>query len=236
MNEKRSAALRRFKAVFFDLDGTLVDIHGPLYAAARTAIELLGVASPLTREKYDAALKQGEIWLGVPAEARRDYMQLAYAYFLTEADHMERLEVLPHAVDVLANLKQQGYATGVVTSRPGEPRTLIAKLAMVGLARYLDIVITQREASLDALDKSSSLRQAAVRAAAMPSACIYVGDEPRDTMAARKAGFGAIFAVATGPASFERLRDHEQFRPDCVMRSLAELPAMLEWMCKGGGQ
>jgi hypothetical protein len=29
---------REFKAIFFDLDGTLVDIHGPLYIAARNAL------------------------------------------------------------------------------------------------------------------------------------------------------------------------------------------------------
>jgi hypothetical protein len=33
---------REFKAIFFDLDGTLVDIHGPLYIAARNALDQLG--------------------------------------------------------------------------------------------------------------------------------------------------------------------------------------------------
>jgi len=43
--ELRAVCLgREFKAIFFDLDGTLVDIHGPLYIAARNA---LGVALPL---------------------------------------------------------------------------------------------------------------------------------------------------------------------------------------------
>lgn len=225
-----------FKAVFFDLDGTLVDIHGPLYAAARTAIELLDADPPLTPEKYQAALTQGEVWFGVPPEIRRDYMQLSYAYFLAEVDGTERLEALPRVAETLAELKRRGYATGVVTSRPGDPQTLIGKLAMVGLACHLDIVITQPSASIEALDKTASLREAAARAALEPHECLYVGDEPRDAMAARQAGFGAIAAVATGLASFERLRDHDQYRADFVMRSIGELPALLDRLRIEGGR
>jgi phosphoglycolate phosphatase-like HAD superfamily hydrolase len=225
-----------FKAIFFDLDGTLVDIHGPLYAAARAAIELLGVDAPLTHDKYRAALARGEVWLGVPPELQRDYMQLAYAYFLAEVDSTERLETLPHVIETLVELKRRGYITGVVTSRPGDSRPLVSKLAMVGLACHLDMVITQPAASLEALDKTASLRQAATRAAVMPRACMYVGDEPRDSMAARRAGFGAVAAVATGLASFERLRDHEQYRADYVMRSIGELPALLDRLRNDGGE
>ncbi|MGH7906496.1 MAG: HAD family hydrolase [Candidatus Binataceae bacterium] len=226
---------REFKAIFFDLDGTLVDIHGPLYAAACNAIDLLGVKPRLTPERYRAALSQGDIWLGVPEEMRRDYMQLAFAYFLAEIDRTERLEVLPQVSETLAELKRRNYVMGVVTSRPGSSQTLIEKLAMVGLAHYLDVVVTQTSPTLEALDKTQSLKQAALRAAVLPQACMYVGDEPRDTMAARNAGFGAMVAVATGPASYNRLRDHEQFRPDAVMASMSELPGIIDRMRDGAG-
>jgi phosphoglycolate phosphatase len=227
--------VREFRAIFFDLDGTLVDIHGPLYAAARTAIETLGVGPPLTRERYREALVKGDVWMSVPEDIRRDYMQLAYAYFLTEIDRTERLEALPHVVETLAELKRIGYLTGVVTRRPGSSQTLIGKLAMIGLACHLDLVITQPNASLEALDKTSSLKQAAVRSAVLPQACMYVGDEPRDTMAARKAGFGAMVAVATGPASYGRLSGDEQYRADYVMHSMAELPSVLDMFKDSGG-
>jgi phosphoglycolate phosphatase-like HAD superfamily hydrolase len=55
---------------------------------------------------------------------------------------------------------------------------------------------------------------------------MYVGDEPRDVMAAMGAGYGA--AVATGPASYNFLREHPQFRPDYVMRSMSELVGLLD--------
>ena len=127
-------AAREFKAVFFDLDGTLVDIHGPLYIAAKSALDELGHDPPLTHERFREALSADDVWLGVPEHLRPEYAKLAYAYFLAEIDKTERLEVLPHVQDTLAELKRRGYATGVITSRPGDAQRLVEKLAMVGLA------------------------------------------------------------------------------------------------------
>ena len=181
---------RSFKAIFFDLDGTLVDLHGPLYIAARNALDQLGQGPPLTPERYREALARDDLYLGLPDHLRPHYLRLAFAYFVTELDRTERLEVLPHVHETLAELKRRGYATAIVTSRPGDSNRLVAKLAMVGLASYFDQVITQSTASLRALDKTESLKHASARASILPQACMYVGDEPRDVMAATQAGGG----------------------------------------------
>jgi phosphoglycolate phosphatase len=219
---------REFKAIFFDLDGTLVDIHGPLYIAARNALGDLGHAPPLTPERYHQAIARDDLWLGVPDHQRNDYMKLAFAYLLAEIDRTERLEILPHVHETLAELKRRDYAMAVVTSRPGDPQRLVEKLAMVGLAAYFDQVVTQESASMRALDKTGSLKQTAARAAILPQACMYVGDEPRDVMAANGAGFGATVGVATGPATFGHLQNHPQYRPEFVMRSMAELIPLID--------
>jgi phosphoglycolate phosphatase len=221
-------AVREFRAIFFDLDGTLVDIHGPLYLAAKKALDDLGVNPPLTRERYWDAIAKDQTMLGVPEHLRRDFAQLAFAYFITEIDATERMEVLPHVPETLAELKRRGYATGVITSRPGDAQRLVEKLAMVGLAAHLDQVVTQDTATLRALDKSESLRETAKRAEVAAEACVYVGDEPRDIMAASNAGFGAAVAVATGPATYEHLLTHPEYRPHWVMRSMSELFFVLE--------
>jgi phosphoglycolate phosphatase-like HAD superfamily hydrolase len=218
-----------FKAVFFDLDGTLVDIHGPLYLAAKKALDNLGHAPSLTRERYWQAVERDDRMLGVPEHRQRDFAKLAFAYFMTEVDSSERMEILPHVPEVLAELKRLGYATAVVTSRPGDSRLLLKKLAMVGLAAHLDQVVTQNTTSITrALDKSESLRETAARAEVDPRACVYVGDEPRDIMAATNAKFGAAIAVATGPATYDHLLTHPEHKPHHVMRSMGELIDVLQ--------
>jgi phosphoglycolate phosphatase-like HAD superfamily hydrolase len=219
---------RQYNAIFFDLDGTLVDIHGPLYIAARNALDQLGQRPQLTPERYREALARDDMYLGLADHLRPQYLQLAFAYFVTELDRTERLEVLPHVHETLSELKRRGYATAIITSRPGDSQRLVAKLAMVGLAAYFDQVITQSTASLRALDKTESLKHAAVRASILPQACMYVGDEPRDVMAATQAGYGAKVAVATGPATIGYLRDHPQDKPDFVLSSMAGLIGLID--------
>jgi len=218
---------RDFKAIFFDLDGTLVDIHGPLYIAARKALGELG-QPPLTEERYRDLIARNDMWLGVPEHQRPEYAKLAFAYFTAEIDKTERLEVLPHVHETLAELKRRGYATAVITSRPGDARLLVEKLAMIGLAPYLDQVVTQSTMSLRALDKTESLKHTALKAAVHPHACMYVGDEPRDVMAAMTAGYGASVGVATGTASYTHLQEHPHHKPDYVIRSMGELVGLID--------
>ncbi|MGA2410572.1 MAG: HAD hydrolase-like protein [Candidatus Binataceae bacterium] len=224
---------REFKAVFFDLDGTLVDLHGPLYIASRNALRELGHDPQLSRERFHDSLARDDPYLGLPEHQRPDYFKLALAYLVAELDRTERLEVLPHVHQTLAALKRLGYATAVITSGPGDSRRLVEKLAMAGLATHIDQVLTQSTASLRALDKTEALKHAAARASILPQACVYVGDEPRDIMAAGNAAYGAAIAVATGPATASFLRWHPQYRPDYVMDSMGELLGLLDQLKRG---
>jgi phosphoglycolate phosphatase-like HAD superfamily hydrolase len=217
---------RKFKAVFFDLDGTLIDIRGPLYASVCYAFAQMGNQQELTRERYYELLLREGLSLGVPEESRRWYAKLTLSHFLAQTAATP-FEVLPGVPEALAELKRRDYTTGVVTSRPGDPAMLSNKLDACGLAGLLDHVLTAPINNLRSLDKTESLKLACDRAAVPSAHCAYVGDEPRDTMAARNAGFGVAIAVATGAAGFEHLLTHPEFRPDYLLHSMDQLPDLL---------
>jgi phosphoglycolate phosphatase-like HAD superfamily hydrolase len=219
---------RQFNAIFFDLDGTLVDLHGPLYVASCRALRELGHDTDVSREHFRASLDGDDPWRNLASQYQPEYMKLVFAYLIAELDTSERLEVLPHVHETLAGLKHRGYATAVITSRPGEAQRLVEKLAMVGLAQHLDQVLTQEKATLAALDKTTSLKEAASYASLTPDECIYVGDEPRDIMAAANAGYGASIAVATGIVSANSLRGHPHHRASHVLDSMAELLPLID--------
>ena len=217
---------RRFDAVFFDLDGTLIDIRGPLYASACYAFERIGNQQALTRERYYELLLREGLSLGVPEQLRHQYAKLALSHFMAQTLSAQ-LEVLPGVAETLAELKRRNYTTGVVTSRPGDPAMLSDKLDACGLAAFLDHVLTASINNLSALDKTESLKLACARAGVLSAHCVYVGDEPRDTMAARNAEFGAAIAVATGAGGVEHLQSHPEFKPDYVLHSMDQLPDLL---------
>jgi phosphoglycolate phosphatase-like HAD superfamily hydrolase len=205
----------------------LVDIHGPLYAASCNAMRKLG-HDELSRERFRESLAGDDPWRSLAARHRPEYVRLLFAYLLAELDSTERLEVLPHVPETLAGLKRRGYATAVITSRPGDSLRLVEKLSIAGLAPHLDQVVTQPEAKLSALDKTASLKRTALDAMIDAADCIYVGDEPRDVMAATNAGYGASIAVATGIVDAHSLRAHQQYPPTHVIKSMAELLPLLD--------
>src|SRR5260370_16553277 len=123
-----------------------------------------------------------------------------------ELDRTERMEVLPHVRERIAELKRRGYVTAIVTSRPGDSRRLVEKLAMVGLAAYFDQVVTQSTSSIRALDKTEILKHAAARAPILPQPCMYVADEPRDTIAPTTPPPAAPFPAPPQPPTHPHLQ------------------------------
>ena len=86
----------------------------------------------MTRERYHQALESDDPYLGLPEDKRAEYTKLAFAYFLAEIDRTERLGFCPTCRRRWPNSKRRGYATAVITSRPGDPQRLVEKLFTVG--------------------------------------------------------------------------------------------------------
>ena len=187
---------RRFDAVLFDLDGTLID----------SAPDLAGAANDLRRE-HDlpdlpyAALRpmvgsgaRGMVGIAfgiAPGEPSfddlRDRFLARYAERL-----LQETAVFPQVDAMLLALEARRWPWGIVTNKA---------------ARYAQPVVTglhlhQRAAVLISGDTTphakphpAPLLEAARRLGVEPGRCVYVGDDQRDVVAGRAAGMATVAAA-----------------------------------------
>lgn len=212
--EPRTPPPGPFRAVLFDVDGTLIDtaelIADSLEYACRRH---LGRTHP--RELYlsligKPAIVQMEILGGDKAP---EMMDTAVAYY--EVHHQEE-RTFPGALDTLAQLVEVGIRLALVTSKTR--LELNPTLERVPLQQYVRVIIT---ADLTTRPKPYpdpvflALQTLQIGAHEV----LFIGDSPYDLQAGRAAGV-RTGAATWGPHSRETL---EAEQPDYVFQSFREI-------------
>ncbi|MBZ2188168.1 HAD-IA family hydrolase [Alcanivorax sp. JB21] len=184
------------QAVFFDLDGTLVDtapdfhvvLNQVLAEAGRPAQSLAAVRTQVS----NGARALVTLGFGlVPEDAAfpdtLDTLLNAYA---------ARLDVdtclFPGMAEVLARLDADGTPWGVVTNKPA--RFTAPVLRGLGLSERVGPVICPDDVVLRKPDPEGLLKAAAM-VGVDPARCLYVGDHLRDIEAGRNAGMTTVAAL-----------------------------------------
>ena len=215
-----------FKAVIFDLDGTLVDSAPDIATAANDAFAPLGVP-PFLIDDIKAMIGGGSAvlieravraaGLAYTPESHADIL----ARFMDVYAHVSALGrgIYPGALDLLANLRRAGIKTALCTNKPA-PITTIAVRAL-GLQPLLDHVLGASDAMAKKPDPA--MLHACCRALGVqPRDAVMVGDSGADNGAARAAGCKVVlvdFGYSKAPVA--------SFGADAVISHLAELPATL---------
>jgi len=203
------------RAVIFDWDGTLLDSYHADAAAYLAMFKKLGVAWG----EAELALHYAPDWYCVYRAARIPRSR----WF--EADRLwrnyyrrHRPKLLPGTKRVLGQLGEC-YTLALVTS--GDRSRVAAQLRRFGLTRTFAACVFSEDARRK--PHPAPLQLALRRLELSPRNSIYVGDAPEDIEMARRAGMPAVAVLGPFP-THQRLRAS---RPAALLKSIAELPALL---------
>jgi pyrophosphatase PpaX len=206
----------RYRAVFFDLDGTLIDSGQMILASMRHAT-LAVTGRELTDEEYRAGIGTPLVaQMQVVDPARVD--ELVRVYSEHNAQLHEDLVACAGVFDVIARLHAEGRQLAIVTAKRRATVTLAAA-HVPELEEYFDVVVAAEDTERHKPHPDPILF-ALEHVGADPSTTAYVGDSPFDVRAGKAAGVTAI-AVTWGA-----IHDREQLArelPDAIVDTPEEL-------------
>ena len=202
------------EAVLFDIDGTLITTGGAGAVAWRRAFEELHGTPLDIREVTESGMTDPEVGhvalrniLGRDPDGRE--LATAMAHYLRHlaaaVDESDGYEVMPGIEELLERLVDDGHLLGLTTGNVEAAAHI--KLARAGLNRFFSF----GGYGSDSNERATLTRQALQRAklvsgnTLIESACISVGDTPRDVAAGHGAGIEVV-GVATGNFTVDQLR------------------------------
>jgi phosphoglycolate phosphatase len=207
----------RYRAVLFDLDGTLVDSYTALTEAVNHARRGEGL-QPLTSLQIREFVGDGVDRLLQRAFERDEVSRSIVAAFETRYDEVccEESRVLADVAATLAQLDELGVEMAVCTNKP----TVFSKkiLDFLGLSKHFRAIVGPDLAGARKPDaKHLAVTLESVRCTTEEA--LFVGDMPVDVRAARNSGID-VAVVATGSSTREQLVATE---PDHFLERFSDL-------------
>ncbi|MEJ5314714.1 MAG: beta-phosphoglucomutase [Anaerolinea sp.] len=212
------------RAVLFDLDGVLTDTSEYHYLAWKRLADELGI--PFDREDNEAlrgvSRRESLVLLlkGRPAteEEMQEWMDRKNRYYVESISQMTPDNLLPGALDLLHELRENGYKIAIVSSSKNTPMVL----ERLNIANLMDTVV---DGNAPARSKPAPdlFLLAAERLGVSPQECLVVEDAAAGIDAARAAGMRTL---GLGPR--ERVGHADLVLPDLKGVHLSDLKPVLE--------
>jgi len=210
------------QAVFFDLDGTLVDTAPDMASALN---QLLGEQGhePLPYETIRRQVSNGGaglIRLGFGEVLDTPEGNSLRARFLEiyrdRLCHESRL--FPGMEAVIRNLEERGIRWGVVTNKPGWLTEPLLKALTID---HRACCIVSGDSVAERKPHPMPLQHASRLSGVDPEACVYVGDARRDIEAGRGAGMRTVAAlfgyIPDNERPAEWQADHQVNQPEEII-------------------
>ena len=220
MSERpRPAPKAAYKAVVFDLDGTIVDSVELIIVSFQHAIrEVLG--REVTREEsiaYVGRPLREQMVLFSPEHA--DELVVSYREF-NHREHDRMLTLYDGVLHLLDRLQRGGVKLGLVTSKSRSTTQMAFDLT--GIESYFDATICADE-SPENKPSPDPILLCLEQLDVSPTDAAYVGDSPADIQAARAAGVQSI-GVTWGVFDVDTLAAE---KPGRLVHTISELAEVL---------
>lgn len=215
---------KKFQAVLFDLDGTLIDSLSVWHDVDVAFLGRRGLAVPDGLQKDLGGFSMVEVG---------EYMKKRFGFTETVEEMMAEWNELAYeayryrfglksgAGNFLHFLKAEGFATGLVTSN--SRKLAEASFEKNHLQEVMDVLITANEVPHGKPEPDIYL-EAAARLSADPESCLVFEDHPDGILAAKRAGM-QVCAVAD---AFTRDEEEEKRKmADGFIRDFTEFDRML---------
>jgi len=213
-------------AIFFDLDGTLVDSAPDLGGACDWLRGQRGLP-PLGTAAYRPAASAGargllKVAFGAePTDA--DFEPLRQQFLARYGAHLaEHTYAFDGIAELLAGLQARGIPWGIITNKSER----LARLLVAGMPLLQGACAIVGGDSAAAPKPSAAPMQLAGQLAGVDIAqCWYVGDDERDILAARAAGMALAIGAAWGYASAAAI---DTWEADCALAQPTQILRILE--------
>ena len=177
--------MKKYRAILFDLDGTLTYSHTGIHACFRYALEKMGEAPP-TREQLARCIGPSlmysfQTFFGLSEEKARQATAFYRERYAVKGI-WENEEILG-AVEMLKKLKEAGYLLAMATSKPLYFASQISK--KFGFASYLDVEVGSGMDEKTLSTKSAVIGEAVRLLGVDCSECLMVGDRIHDAEGAK---------------------------------------------------
>lgn len=208
----------KYKAVLFDLDGTLLDSVPTIVMVTRETLASMGIV-------VDDVTLRHAIGLPLKIQAQRfapgqeqrfidDYRAMYLPHIKEDGN------LFPGTLEMLASLRSSGYLTALVTSK--NMRGTSKAIELTGLAGMFDCIVTADDVERYKPDPEP-IQKAMAKLGVLPEESVYVGDSAFDIDMAQRAGVSMI-GVSWGARTRDEL---VLVCPDGVIDSWSEL---FDWL------
>lgn len=205
-------------AIFFDLDGTLVDSSIGIHKGFTYTFEQLGVPSPdaKTIRSFMGPPLETSFSSCLPANQIELAIQLYRSYYKEKG--MYEAQLFPQIKDLLTELAQQ-YPVYITTTK--NTPTAVHMTSNFGIDHFFDGI---HGSSPQALHKADVIRQALTAHNLAPENVVIVGDTKYDMIGAQETGIKKL-AVTWG---FGDVEDLMTYQPDWVAHQPIDILRQLQ--------